>query len=401
MRILALIADRPTPPIGGARVRNYYLWPALQALGVEVQVLGYDVSPGPASAPASGPPGVPGEFFTRERQSLPARAWNAARHSYHVWPRSQALAARVDALAAAWRPEVIHAEELRMGFYLPRSRSQAFRAAQTLTLHNVESGLHRRLGSAPISAAAALINRLHQRSLETYERRMISLVDRAFAFSPADLERYRALYPRANWALTRNGAQARPLRPPPQVAAAKLLFVGSLSWTPNVRGLFWLLDQVLPRLAPGVALTVAGSGAGPELRRRLAAAGAVLLDTPADLTPVYAAHALCIAPLFEGSGTRGKILEACAYERLVVTTSLGLEGLDLRPGIEGVVLADNAESFAGELRRWLADTESRARLAQAGRQAVLARYDWSVVAAELLQHWRELVRLKQAARHLL
>ncbi len=393
LRVLALISDRPYPPVTGGRVRNLHLWPALQRLGVEVRVVGIDAARRDDPTEPLGPPSVRSEFHKRERQSLIPRMWNGALHSHHEWPRSDAMAARVDEIVAEWRPQVIHAEELRMGFYLPRARASRADAVQTVTLHNVESELQRRLGSTSVAVGRALVNRLHRISLVKYERRLVSLVDLALAYSPVDYERYRRLYPDARWALTRNGSNARCISPAPQVSAPKILIVGTMSYAPNVRGLYWFLEQVMPRLASGVSVTVAGSNASAELRRRLTNAGAALVDTPADLTALYAGHAIAAVPVLEGSGTRGKILEACAHERLVVTTPLGLEGLDLRPSIEGVLVADTAEAFAMELNRWLPQIEERSRIAQLGRQAVLDRYDWSGVAADLLRQWQQCASL--------
>src|SRR5579885_1067274 len=120
---------------------------------------------------------------------------------------------------------------------------------------------------------------------------------------------------------------------------------------------------------------------------RIQRAGAQFIDTPRDLSPLYRESAICAVPVLEGSGTRGKILEACAYQRVVLTTTRGLEGLDLRPGEEGVIVADDAAEFARALDRWSTETSDRIRLAQAGRAAVLARYDWRSVAEDLLRQW--------------
>jgi polysaccharide biosynthesis protein PslH len=389
MRVLALIADRPYPPVSGARVRNFHLWSALQRLGVEVRVVGIDAARRTDPKEAVGPPSVRSEFFKRDRQWLIPRAWNAMLHSHHEWPRSHAMAGRVDEIVAEWHPDVVHAEELRMGFYLPRARVQRADAVHTITLHNVESELQRKLGSAAVAAGRGLANRIHLSSLVKYERRLVSLVDLAFAYSRVDYERYRGLYPDAHWALTRNGSDARCISPASQVSAPKILIVGTMSYAPNISGLYWFLEQVMPRLATGVSVTVAGSGASAELRRRLTRDSVTFIDTPPDLTGLYAEHAISAVPVLEGSGTRGKILEACAHERMVVTTSLGLEGLDLCSAEEGVVVADNAEAFAIELNRWLPAVEERSQIARRGRQAVLDRYDWSVVATELLRQWRQ------------
>jgi len=380
MRILALVSDRSVPPVTGPKVRNRHLWRALERQGAEVRILGTDLSRSDAA------PAEPGEFFPPEREVLPLRAWNALNHSYHEWPVSRRLASRVRELAAEWRPDVVHAEELRMSAYLPPRPAGGGCPILSVTLHNVETDVMRLAGSTSFRIGRRLIERHHLRSLIRFERERLAAVDVAFAYSPADLARHRRIHPDVRWALTRNGADAAGVRPAPQPAAPSVLLVGSLSYAPNVRGLAWFLDEILPLLGTGITVTVAGSGAGTSVRARLAATAVRFADEPTDLAPLYAEHAVCAVPVLEGSGTRGKILEALAHGRAVVSTRLGAGGLDLADG-EGISLADDPADFAATVRHLAQHPAEREALARRGREAVLARYDWSVAAGELLEEW--------------
>jgi len=57
-----------------------------------------------------------------------------------------------------------------------------------------------------------------------------------------------------------------------------------------------------------------------------------------------AAHAL-VVPVFQGSGTRLKVVEAAVLGRPVVSTALGAEGLSLDPG-RHYLRAEDAAGFA-------------------------------------------------------
>jgi len=380
MRALVLVSDRPWPPITGSRVRNAHLWPAVRRLGVEVTILGLDQGGRPA-----GPDPSDIELYALDREPLPVRAMHALEYSYHEWPRSLALARRVTRLLEEWRPDIVHAEELRMAAYLPEPRP-AQRFIRTVTLHNVESDLLRQTGSTAYRIGRPLIELLHRRSLLSFERRAVHAVDLALTYSARDLARYRELYPAARWGATRNGTNASDVTPAPQPKEAKILLVGSLSYAPNVEGLGWFLDRVLPILPPEIKVTVAGSRASEAVKQRLMKSRVGFVDSPPDLKPLYAKHALCAVPLFRGSGTRTKILEALAHERAVISTTVGAWGLDLAAG-EGLVIADDAESFATQIRRLAGAPAEREELARKGRAAVLQRYDWPVVAAEFVGAW--------------
>jgi glycosyltransferase involved in cell wall biosynthesis len=93
-----------------------------------------------------------------------------------------------------------------------------------------------------------------------------------------------------------------------------------------------------------------------------------------------------VVPLRIGGGSRLKILEALAMGTPVVSTRIGAEGLQLRPGSHFVEV-DGAEDLAPALIRALCDPERSRAQAEGGRRVVLDRYDWDGLADALEQVW--------------
>jgi glycosyltransferase involved in cell wall biosynthesis len=89
-----------------------------------------------------------------------------------------------------------------------------------------------------------------------------------------------------------------------------------------------------------------------------------------------------VVPLRKGGGTRLKVLEALALGTPVVSTSKGIEGLELEDG-RHVLVADSAADFAAATERLLGQPALRARLSAAGREAVRERYDWRTIGGRL------------------
>lgn len=393
MRVLALITEPPFPPLSGTRVRNYHLWPALARQAIEVKVLGINSTGQPFEFPEAWN-SLEAHFFRPKREPLPLRAYKGLSRSYHQFPTVPSLAQAVDQIVASWRPNVIHAEELKLGYYLPRFRGQNAVGVQSVSLHNVESLLFPQIASPAVSFGKEALKRIQAQSLRRFERRVIEAADIRFAYSEADMAIYEGLYPGVPFAATRNGANALALVPTKPTHPHSILMVAAWSYEPNRSGLHWFLNEVWPALSNRagltLTLTIAGSGLDAALKTRLGAAGALVVDTPLDLNPLYEANALVVVPLFKGSGTRGKILEALAHERMVVTTSKGPEGLELTEG-EGFLLADDAPTMARRIMDALDDDAKREACAKLGREAVLMRYDWSVVANELIKKWERCV----------
>ena len=95
-----------------------------------------------------------------------------------------------------------------------------------------------------------------------------------------------------------------------------------------------------------------------------------------DMVPHLHAATVYVAPHFTGAGTRTKILEAMAAGLPIVTTSVGIEGIDAKRG-EDVLLADDPSSLVDAVLRLLGDPAERSRLGIAARRLVEDRYDWS------------------------
>jgi glycosyltransferase involved in cell wall biosynthesis len=385
MKVLVLLGDRPNPPITGSRVRNSHLWPAVAKAGVEVRVVGLDLY-GKRSEPARMPDGIDAEFIPPTRRSALVRAAASFALPYHMNPYVESISARVDSVVRDWRPDLVHAEELRMARYLPAARGRRNSVPQSVTLHNVESELYAAIGRSVFPMARRISTRIQTWNLRRFELLAVRSADVAFAYSTRDRLLYEALAPGANWSETRNGADVTGIVPAPQPTDASVLLIGAWDYGPNHAGLVWFLDEIRPKLPTGARITIAGSGADEPLKAKIIAAGARFVDTPPDLTSLYAEHGVVVVPVLQGSGTRGKILEALAHERVVVTTTKGPEGLELAEG-EGIVVADGAEPFARAMREVMMSPDSRAAIARKGRDAVMARYDWPVVARGLVEAW--------------
>ncbi len=151
-----------------------------------------------------------------------------------------------------------------------------------------------------------------------------------------------------------------------RVTPGRCLFVGS-NIPPNQTGLQFLLHSVWPRVraeVPGATLAIAGtvgqsidSGTGAV---NVAWLGIELLGVVPSLEEEYARAAVCLVPLLLGTGIKIKLLEALGFGKAVVSTRIGVEGLEAWAA-EAVEIADEAEGFAAVTVRLLRDDDHRRR----------------------------------------
>jgi glycosyltransferase involved in cell wall biosynthesis len=126
-------------------------------------------------------------------------------------------------------------------------------------------------------------------------------------------------------------------RPDPPPDAGTLVFTATMSWAANVEGIHFLLDEVFPRLVqerPRIRAIIIGKNPPASLIDKVKERGLNVSITGYvdDIRPYVADADIYVIPLFVGSGTRIKAFEAMAMGRPVVSTTLGIEGLDVRDG---------------------------------------------------------------------
>jgi glycosyltransferase involved in cell wall biosynthesis len=158
-----------------------------------------------------------------------------------------------------------------------------------------------------------------------------------------------------------------------------------MNYRPNSDGVLWFHRTILPLIrqqVPEVRLYVVGWDPPPQITALNADPHVTVTGFVEDVRPYLANSAVVLVPIRFGSGTRLKILDAWAMGKAVVSTHLGAAGLEAIHG-ENILQADEPEPFAQWVVGLLADAGQRARLGQAGRRLVEARYAWSIISKEL------------------
>jgi GT2 family glycosyltransferase len=171
--------------------------------------------------------------------------------------------------------------------------------------------------------------------------------------------------------------------------AKTMLFIGSFRHQPNVNGLQWFLDRVLPRVLaaePSSRLIVIGSSASDHLRLPYASPQIEMLGSVPDIRPALERYAVFICPVLSGSGVRVKLLEAFACGIPCVSTPIGAEGL--AGASTGVCeIADKPEEFAAAILRLFCDPARAADLAARARSQMY-HHDAAAAAVRLEAAYR-------------
>lgn len=111
-----------------------------------------------------------------------------------------------------------------------------------------------------------------------------------------------------------------------------LLFVGSLSYEPNISGLNYFINEIwinLIKEKPNYLFYIVGGGLPDNLVKKWnAIPGIRVLGFLNDLNKVYSESTIFVSPIFEGAGTNIKILEAIKRKIPIITTKFSIRGYE-------------------------------------------------------------------------
>src|SRR5262249_22335061 len=138
---------------------------------------------------------------------------------------------------------------------------------------------------------------------------------------------------------------------------------------------------------PDARLVIVGRNPPDWLRRQAALTPhAELHADVADVRPFLHECGVLAVPLRIGGGSRLQVLQALACNTPVVATRVGAEGLCLEAG-RHLTVVERPEEMVDALVRAVRDPAPGLAQAERGRQVVLERYDWDVLADRLEEVW--------------
>ncbi|MFI5341329.1 MAG: glycosyltransferase family 4 protein [Candidatus Methylomirabilales bacterium] len=387
MRLLFLTPAPPSPSLGGGSLRMYHVVRFL-AERFDLDLIAPALEGAEEAERSLLKICSHAEFVPPSRGGL-RRRW------LRVGPyeRDPALAAVVLRRLQSGAYGALHVEKPAMLPYLPRE------TGIPVTLDTFAYGL--------IGATRAL---RHERGLLTRARNLLRLV-RFAAFDAfcwpsthcilvvSEVDRQRCLRqrPGRRVLVIPNGVDCARIRPAPvrEDGPPILVFTGDMSFEPNIEAAGILASRVFPAIQtryPTAELRLVGRNPAARVSALLGPGIIVTGEVP-DMLPHLHSAMVYVAPLATGAGTRTKLLEAMAAGLPIVTTRVGIEGIDAVDG-QQVILADDPEAFTAAVLRLLADLVERRRLGGAARRLAEDRYDWSRCLAPLEPLYAQLLSVQ-------
>ena len=404
MRILLNTQLIPFPPDAGPRVKTWNMLRYLAQQGHEVHLASYMRAEEEPDTGAVRDICVSVSTVPIQRSlSADLVAW--LRSHGHGRPflverdDLQAMRGLVRRIVVDKEIEVVHADQLSMAqFGLQARRALKGTIARPWLIFDAHNAVWRVLERFKDKSSALMrpVLDLEARRIKRYEGQIVRAFDRTLAVSEIDRSALiEASISGANGRGMDNGdhpiglrisvipigVDTEQLQPAPRPSNShSVLTLGTLHYPPNADGIRWFSSEVFPLVqaqAPEATLTIVGKNPPSDIQSLAANSDGAINVTgySPDLTPYLEAAAVMVVPVRAGGGMRVRILEGFARGMPMVTTTLGLEGIEAAPN-QDILVADTPTQFALQVVRLLENEQLRESLSRSGRRLAERKYDW-------------------------
>lgn len=295
-------------------------------------------------------------------------------------------------LLAKERFDIIHAETFYVSPHIPKTDIPIVLVDQTIE-YEVYQHFVQNFPIIPLRLAL-YIDVLKIKFWETYFWKRASKV---IAVSKRDAVAMENLVPGLKVEIVPNGVGEDLSEKLPLHFSKNILFMGNYAWLQNVEAAHILAKQVFPIVLgeiPDANLVIAGQNTQKliNLKDKNIQLVDLEIDDIVGVKAAYAHSGILVAPLYGPGGTRLKILGAMAASLPVVTTKIGIEGIEAKDE-RSVLIGENPSQLAHLAVKLLKEKTLYEAIAKAARELVEKKYSYNTIAKNLSDIYQGLIKV--------
>ena len=122
--------------------------------------------------------------------------------------------------------------------------------------------------------------------------------------------------------------------------------IGAMDWLPNLDGINWILNDVFPevkKIEKSAEIHIAGRAMPTKLKSRVQD-GYYNYSEINNSLDFISKHKVMLVPLFSGSGIRVKIIEGMALGKCIISTNVGVKGINYSNN-KNILIANSENEF--------------------------------------------------------
>lgn len=284
--------------------------------------------------------------------------------------------------------DVIQLESLFMTPYISTIR-RFCHTKIILRSHNLEYKIWQRMAKVSSTGPKKAYLNLLAKRLKDYECSIMQQVDGIATISPEDTQHYKDLGCDTPIETIPFGIDSSNYQVDyPYEFKPTLFHLGAMDWMPNIEGVEWFLRNCWSSIKkdyPLFKLHLAGK-ASDTYELDHPTKGVVLDGEVPNAKDYMRSKGIMIVPLLSGGGIRIKIIEGMALGKVIISTSIGAEGIGVTHG-KNILIADTAAEFKQRLAEIHNEPAMMERISQNARSFIEMNFDNSVLTQRLLKFY--------------
>ena len=278
--------------------------------------------------------------------------------------------AKLSEKLASYQPDIVILGDSQLGILEPIIRKKCPNARVVLDTHNVDWLLTARVADQARYSLRKLKLSLLALNTKVTETRAVTSCDEVWATSGVDADMFRKMGAKLVFTIP-NAINLERYNALPLVGNRAIAFCGLYAYPPNEQAALFLIRLSHKLHSHGCNHTLRLIGRQPT-RKMFSEAGQAshieIVGEVDSVTDEVLKSDIFAAPLFVGSGTKFKIIEALALGRAVITTSIGNEGLGLQS--ERQIFISEPDDFGDSVKKLLEFGVESQAIADNGRKWV-------------------------------
>lgn len=286
--------------------------------------------------------------------------------------------------------DVVHIESLFMSPYIATIKRFS-KATIVLRSHNLEYMIWERLANSTTNKPKKVYLKILAKQLKQFETNVINNVDGIAAITDEDGQKYLKLGCNKPIVTIPFGIEVKNFKISPEKSTLDLFHIGSMDWKPNLEGIAWFGESIWPKIHeifPQLTFNLAGRNM-PNWLINTKWKNIINHGEVKDAKEFILNHSIMIVPLLSAGGMRIKIIEGMALGKVVISTSIGAEGIDYEDR-KDILIANKKAEFISQLT-WLLEDKERVKLiGKNARTLVEEKYNNDIINEQLVLFYKSL-----------
>jgi len=218
--------------------------------------------------------------------------------------------------------------------------------------------------------------------LKAYEKRIASEFNELVIISEQDRSSF-SFKEKESIHVISNGIDTNYFKPVDAQKEYDFLFVGNMSYPPNVDAAVHFVEDILPLIKSkksNIKVMIAGTTPAPSVKA-LASNNVTITGFLEDIRSAYNQSKVFVAPLRLGAGLQNKLLEAMSMSIPCITSTLANNAL--MASEKEILVTDNKEEFANYCVELITNNNFRDEIGANGQDYIKANFSWIINTKKL------------------